>query len=73
MIDAGLTDTISVPVKDADGFSAFSRLHDILDKTLTTTEGITHKQRREILSAMDNTVLHDEQLRTLLLEVIHYV
>lgn len=58
---------------DADGFSAFSRLHDILDKTLTTTEGITHKQRREILSAMDNTVLHDEQLRTLLLEAIHYV
>ena len=55
-----------------DGFSAFSILHDILDKTLTTTEGITHKQRREILSAMDNIVMHDEQLRLLLMKQICY-
>ena len=57
---------------DSDGFSAFSILHGILDKTLTTTEGITHKQRREILSAMDNIVMHDEQLRSLLLKQICY-
>ena len=59
-------------IDDADGFTAFSRLHDILDRTLTTTEGITPKQRRDILKAMENTVLHDEQLRTLLMEVMHY-
>ena len=57
---------------DADGFSAFSILHDILDKTLTTTEGITHAQRREILKAMDNIVMHDEQLRLLLMKQICY-
>jgi len=57
---------------NADGFSALSRLHDILDRVLTTTEGITPKQRREILRAMENIILHDEQLRTLLMGVLHY-
>ena len=69
---AELPETRPVYADDADGFTAFSILHDILDKTLTTTEGITHKQRREVLKAMDNIILHDEQLRTLLMEVIHY-
>lgn len=76
MVDAGLWEHATVRAeelaKNADGFSAFSILHDILDKTLTTTEGITHKQRREVLKAMDNIILHDEQLRKLLMEVIHY-
>lgn len=61
-----------IDVASADGFSAFSRLHNILDRTLITTEGITPKQRREILKTMDNIVMRDEQLRTLLMEVIHY-
>ena len=69
---AELPETRPVYADDADGFTAFSILHDILDKTLTTTEGITHAQRREILKAMDNIVMHDEQLRTLLMKVIHY-
>ena len=60
------------PINDVDWFSALSRLHDILDRTLTTTEGITHAQRREILKAMDNIVMHDEQLRTLLMKQICY-
>lgn len=76
MVDAGLWEHATVRAeelaKNSDGFSAFSILHDILDKTLTTTEGITHKQRREVLKAMDNIILHDEQLRKLLMEVIHY-
>ncbi len=72
MIDAGMWEHATVRAEDADGFSAFSRLHDILDRTLSTTEGITPKQRREVLKAMDNVVLHDEQLRTLLLGVLHY-
>ena len=76
MIDAGMWEHATVRAeelaKNADGFSAFSRLHDILDRTLSTTDGITPKQRREILKAMDNIVLHDEQLRTLLLGVLHY-
>jgi len=72
MIDAGMWEHATVRSEDADGFSAFSILHDILDRTLTTTEGITPKQRRDILKAMENTVLHDEQLRTLLMEVMHY-
>ena len=59
-------------IDDADEFSAFSRLHDILDGTLIMTEGITHSQRREILKAMDNCVMHDEQLRTLLMKPICY-
>lgn len=67
-----LPETRPVYADDADGFTAFSILHDILDKTLTTTEGITHKQRREILSAMDNIVMHDEQLRSLLMNQICY-
>lgn len=64
MIDAGMWEHATVRSEDADGFSAFSRLHDILDRTLSTTEGITHKQRREVLKKMDNIILHDEQLRT---------
>ena len=60
------------PIDDADGHSAFSRLHDILDGTLIMTEGITHSQRREILKAMDNIVMHDEQLRSLLMKQICY-
>ena len=69
---AELPETKPVYADDADGFTAFSILHDVLDKTLTTTEGITHKQRREVLKKMDNIILHDEQLRTLLMKVIHY-
>lgn len=61
-----------IDVASADGFSAFSRLHNILDRALITTEGITPKQRREILKKVDNIILHDEQLRTLLMEVLHY-
>lgn len=72
MVDADYRDVATVRAEDADGFTAFSILHDILDKTLTTTEGITHKQRRDVLKAMDNIILHDEQLRTLLMKVIHY-
>jgi hypothetical protein len=72
MVDADYRDIATVRAEDVDGFTAFSILHDILDKTLTTTEGITHKQRREVLKAMDNIILHDEQLRTLLMEVMHY-
>ena len=76
MIDAGMWEHATVRAeelaKNADGFTAFSRLHDILDRTLAATEGITPKQRRDILKAMENTVLHDEQLRTLLMEVMHY-
>ena len=71
-IDSGIPERITVRAEDMDGFTAFSILHDILDKTLTTTEGITPKQRREILKTMDNIVMRDEQLRTLLMEVIHY-
>lgn len=45
---------IGKSAESADGFPAFSRLHDILDRK------------------MDNIVMHDEQLRTLLMEVLHY-
>lgn len=72
MVDAGLWEHATVRAEDVDGFSAFSILHDILDRTLSTTEGITHKQRREVLKAWDNVIMHDEQLRTLLMEAIHY-
>lgn len=72
MVDAGLWEHATVRSEDADGSSALSILHNILDRTLSTTEGITHKQRRDVLKAMDNIVMHDEQLRTLLMEVIHY-